>query len=131
VAAGIAIVAGSVVATRGGTASDFEGELAATELSPGAHGSVEATRNPGGFRLRLDATGLPALPDGSVYQAWVKDRAGALVPIGTFSSSEETITLWSGVSPEDFPLVTVTIEPLDGDLGSSGRIVLAGELARG
>jgi hypothetical protein len=131
VAAGIAIIAGSVLATRDGTTADFEGELAATELSPGAHGSVDITRNDGGFRLTLDAAGLPGLPEGSVYQAWMKDRAGALVPIGTFSSSDETITLWSGVSPEDYPLVTVTIEPLDGDLGSSGRVVLAGETARG
>jgi hypothetical protein len=131
VAAGIAVVAGSVVANRGGTASDFEGELAATDLSPGAHGSVEVTRNPGGFRVTLDASGLPPLPTGGFYQAWLKDPTGSLVPIGTFSSSDETVTLWSGVSPEDFPLLTVTVEDLDGDQASSGRVVLAGEVSQG
>jgi hypothetical protein len=131
VAAGLAVVVGSVMATRGGSTPDFEGELAATELSPGAAGSVEIGRNGGGFRVTLDATGLPALPSGRFYQAWLKDRQGTLVPIGTFSSSDETVTLWSGVSPEELPLLTVTVEERDGDQASSGQVVLAGEISPG
>jgi hypothetical protein len=38
------------------------------------------------------------------------------------------VTLWAGVSPEDFPTFTVTEERADGDQASSGRVVLTGEL---
>ena len=127
-AAAVVVVAGAVVASRGPANPDFEGELAATELAPAARASVDITQNDGGFRITLDADGLDPLGPGEHYQAWLKDEAGELVAIGTFSSSDEEITLWSGESPERFPLLTVTIEATDGDPASSGRVVLAGEL---
>jgi hypothetical protein len=58
----------------------------------------------------------------------LKNAAGTLVPIGTFSSSDGHVTLWSGVSPKDFPTITVTIESPDNDQESSGRRVLVGEI---
>jgi hypothetical protein len=131
VAAGIVIIAGVIVATRGGPAPDFESELAATELAPGAAGSVDITANAGGFQVTLDASGLAPLPAGQYYQAWLKDASGTLVAIGTFSSSDDTVILWSGVSPADFPTMTVTIEAADGDQASSGRVVLAGPVNPG
>ena len=36
--------------------------------------------------------------------------------------------LWAGVSPRDFPTLTVTREQADGDQASSGEKVLAGEI---
>ena len=50
------------------------------------------------------------------------------MPVGTFSSSDNRVTFWSGVSPSRFSTMTVTIEPADDDAGSSGRLVLAGTL---
>jgi hypothetical protein len=50
------------------------------------------------------------------------------VPIGTFSSSDGLVTLWSSVSPEQFPTITVTIEATDNQQGSSGRRVLIGDV---
>jgi anti-sigma-K factor RskA len=79
-----------------------------------------------GYRITLDASGLPGLPAGSFYQAWLKDERGTLVPIGTFSSSNGKVTLWSGVSPDRFTTFTVTVERSDNDQTSSGRRVLAG-----
>ena len=76
----------------------------------------------------LDARGLPTLPAGEYYQAWLKNAEGILVPIGTFSSSGGKVTLWSGVSPQEFPTISVTIEAADGDQGSSGRRVLTGSV---
>ena len=130
-AACIVILVGVVVATRGGPSPDFESELAATELAPQAVGSVDITENAGGFRVTLDASGLPPLPAGQYYQAWLKDAGGTLVAIGTFSSSDDTVTLWSGVSPADFPTITVTIESADGNQASSGQVVLAGPVRPG
>ena len=79
----------------------------------------------------LDAAGLPKLPAGEYYQAWLKNAAGTLVPIGTFSSSDGKVTLWSGVSPKEFSTISVTIEAADGDQGSSGRRVLTGDVRTG
>jgi hypothetical protein len=123
----IAIVVGTMLVTGGGPGTDYQAQLHGTGAAPGADASVEITRTDGGFRITLDAEGLPALRTGEYYQAWLKSPTGGLVPIGTFSSSDERVTLWSGVSPRDFPTVTVTVEAADGDQTSSGRRVLEGK----
>jgi anti-sigma-K factor RskA len=127
-AAVIATVVATVLVTRGGTSPDYEAQLRATASAPGAQASADITRNDAGFRITLDANGLPDLRSGEYYQAWLKNAAGALVPIGTFSSSDGRVTLWSGLSPKDFPTLTVTIEATDNDQTSSGRQVLVGEV---
>jgi hypothetical protein len=127
-AAVIATVVATVLVTQGGTSPDYEAQLSATASAPGAQASADITRNDAGFRIALDANGLPALRAGEYYQAWLKNAAGALVPIGTFSSSDGRVTLWSGASPKDFPTLTVTIEATDNDQTSSGRQVLVGEV---
>jgi hypothetical protein len=48
------------------------------------------------------------------------------VPIGSFSSSDGKVTLWSGVSPREFNTMSVTIEATDGNPDSSGKRVLVG-----
>jgi hypothetical protein len=130
-AAAAATVVALVVGTGGGGGADYAGELAATTLAPGATASVELDRTEAGFRIELDADGLPELADGEHYQAWLKDPAGTVVAVGTFSSDDERVTLWSGVSPERFSQLTVTIEAADGDPASSGRLVLAGSVREG
>ena len=82
-AAAIAIAFGTVVVARRSTSADFDARLQATALAPGAHASAGITRNGAGFRIVLDARGLPTLPAGQYYQAWLKNPAGTLVPIGT------------------------------------------------
>ena len=124
----IATVVATVFVTRGGTSPDYEAQLRGTVSAPRAHASADITRNDAGFRITLDANDLPALRSGEYYQAWLKNAAGALVPIGTFSSSDGRVTLWSGLSPKDFPTLTVTIEATDNDQTSSGRRVLEGEV---
>jgi hypothetical protein len=127
-AAVIATLVATVLVTRGGTSPDYEAQLRGTVSAPGAQASADITRNDAGFRITLDATGLPALRASEYYQAWLKNAAGTLLPIGTFSSSDAHVTLWSGVSPKDFPTLTVTIEAPDNDQTSSGRQVLTGEV---
>ena len=130
VALGIAVPT-TVAVTGGGTSTDYTARLSATGVAHGAQASAEFTRADGGFRVTLDAQGLPRLANGEYYQAWLKDGAGTLVPIGTFSSGDDRITLWSGVSPDRFPMITVTIESPDNNQASSGRLVLVGEVHRG
>ncbi len=130
-AAAILVVVASALTLGGGAGTDFSGQLAATRLAPDAHAAVAITRNGAGFRVALDAKGLPPLRNGEFYQAWLKNPAGTLVPIGSFSSSDGRVTLWSGVSPKAFPVLTVTIEAPDGNQASSGRRVLVGPVVAG
>jgi hypothetical protein len=125
-----ALVVGAVVFRGTSSNADYAGDLQATGLAPGAHASAAITRTAAGFRVRLDARGLPRLGPGEVYEAWLKDASGTLVPIGTFSSSNDRVTLWSGVSPDDFPTLTITIEPIDNNQASSGQRVLMGDVQR-
>ena len=120
VAVGIAFVVGSNNST-----TSFHAALAATDLAPGADGGATLTKTSSGWRIELDATGLPRLDAGRFYEAWLKNDAGTLVPIGTFNEGQD-VTLWAGVSPVDFPTLTVTREEADGDQASSGQKVLVG-----
>ena len=107
----------------------FHAALAPTELVPGASGEATLTKTSSGWRIELDATGLPRLEGGRFYEAWLRNPAGVLVPIGTFNESQD-VTLWAGVSPKDFPTLTVTRERADGDQASSGEKVLVGTVER-
>src|SRR5829696_6597637 len=74
----------------------FAASLSGTELAPDASGDVTLTKTPSGWDIRLHATGLPRRQDGEFYEAWLKDDAGVLVPIGTFNDGRD-VTLWAGV----------------------------------
>ncbi len=127
-AAAVAVLAvgGFVLATRTGDDDVTDVSLEATDLAPGASGSAELRRTDSGWRIELDASGLPRRADGEFYQAWLKSGDGpdaVLVPIGTFNEGEDVV-LWAGVSPALFPILTVTQESADGEQGSSGQVVL-------
>jgi len=107
---------------------EFAATLSGTELSPDASGNVTLTKTDSGWDIRLHAIGLPRREDGEYYQAWLKNDAGLLVPIGSFNDGRD-VTLWSGVGPGDFPTLTVTQEVADGDQASSGLVVLSGVAA--
>jgi hypothetical protein len=128
VAAAIVLVSGAVLVARQSTSPDFRAQLTASGVAPNARGSVDISKTSAGFRIVLDARGLPVLGNGEYYQAWLKSPAGTLVPVGTFSSSDGRVTMWSGVSPKDFRTITVTIESSDNNQSSSGRRVLTGEV---
>lgn len=87
-------------------------------------GEVKVDRTSSGWRIELDAD-LPRLDDGEYYQAWLRNAAGTLVPIGTFNEGDDVV-LWAGVSPLEYPNFSVTREKADGDQGSSGDRVLTG-----
>jgi hypothetical protein len=126
-AAAIAAVVGLAIGLQsgGGPPQHFQAALAGTSLAPGASGSVTLTKTNAGWKIYLHATGLVRLDNGRFYQAWLKNRAGVLVPIGTFNQGP-AVTLWAGVSPQDFPTVTVTEQLANGNPASSGRRVLVG-----
>jgi hypothetical protein len=130
-AAVIAVVAVVLaVSGSGGAHTVYEAQLDPLARGAGAGATATMSKSDAGFRIALEAHGLPALPDGRYYAAWLKDRAGTVVPVGTFSSSNGTVTLWSGVSPTAFRTITVTVQPADHAEPTFGRRVLVGRLRR-
>ena len=130
-AALVAVVALAVSVLGSGTSAEsFHVALAPTDLAPGATGEATLTKTTSGWRIELDATGLPRLDSGRFYEGWLRDAAGVLVPIGTFNEGKR-VTLWAGVSPTEFTMLTVTRERADGDQTPSGEKVLDGKVDTG
>jgi hypothetical protein len=129
-AAAVAMVVVIALAVFRSSSSEtrFQAALAATALAPGAKGEATLTKTSSGWRIELDATGLPRLDGGRFYEAWLRNASGVLVPVGTFNEGTH-VTLWAGVSPKLFKTVTVTRERADGDQTSSGEKVLVGTVS--
>jgi hypothetical protein len=126
----LAAAIGLAVLQSGSNAERFHAALGPTGLVPDAHGESTLTKTTSGWRIQLDATGLPRLAGGRFYEAWLRNSGGVLVPIGTFNEGRK-VTLWAGVSPKDFTTLTVTRERADGDQTSSGEKVLVGTVDTG
>jgi hypothetical protein len=130
-ATAVLAVAVGVAVVRSGTSGErFHAALAATDLVPGARGAATLSKTSSGWRVELNATGLPHLAGGRFYEAWLRNSAGVLVPIGTFNEGRK-VTLWAGVTPKSFTTLTVTRERVDGDQASSGEKVLTGTVDTG
>lgn len=130
VAAVLAVVVTLGVLRSEPSSQTYRAALAPTSLAPGASGEATLTQTPSGWLVELHATGLPRLDGGRFYQAWLRNAAGVLVPLGTFNDGRE-VTLWAGVSPQTFPTLVVTRERADGDQSSSGERVLVATIDSG
>ncbi|HEY2741273.1 MAG TPA: anti-sigma factor [Gaiellaceae bacterium] len=125
VAVAVVLVVGS-----GSQGTRFEAALGPTALEPGAGGEATLTKTSSGWRIHLHATGLPRRDGDRFYEAWLRSSTGVLVPIGTFNEGAN-VTLWAGVSPTDYKVLTVTRERADRNEESSGQKVLAGTVRTG
>jgi hypothetical protein len=130
VAAVAAAAIAVAVVSSGSHGARFQAALGPTALAPEAKGDATLTKTSSGWRIHLDAVGLPRLANGRFYEAWLRSSAGTLVPIGTFNEGRD-VTLWAGVSPANFTALTVTRERADGNQASSGEKVLAGPVRTG
>jgi hypothetical protein len=133
IAALVVVVAGAAAISNSGGGNQpaaplkFAMVVNGTSLVPGAHGSATLTKMSSGWQVELSATGLPHLTNGRYYQAWLKNSAGVLVPIGTFNDAVK-VTLWSGVPVTQFRTLTVTRQQANGNPASSGQRVLIGTI---
>jgi hypothetical protein len=118
-------VAVGIQANQDDDGAQFAAALNGTDLASDASGDVTLTKTSSGWRIELHATGLPRRADGEFYEAWLKNEAGDLVPIGTFNDGRDVV-LWAGVGPAAYPMLTVTREVADGNQASSGEVVLVG-----
>lgn len=133
VAAAILGAAAVVVLIAGllGVFSPPEEEVVAiqgTDLQPGASGEAAIRETDAGWWIRLDLADLPAAETGTYYEGWVWNEDGQGVSIGTFHlrGGDESVVLWSGVDPDHYPAIWVTLEDEDGDPSASDRIVMRG-----
>ena len=102
--------------------------IVGTDLQPEAAGEAAIREADAGWWIRLDIRDLPAAEVGTYYEGWVWNDDGEGVSIGTFHmrGDAETVVLWSGVDPADYPAIWVTLEDEDGDPSASDRIVMWG-----
>src|SRR5215468_6546130 len=124
-AVGLAVGISVAVSNSSSGATTFAATLSGTRLAPGASGKATLTQTTSGWRIHLDATGLPRLDNGRFYQAWLKNAAGTAIPIGTFNEGRN-VMLWAGVPPSDYSTMTVTRQTAQGGPASSGQVVLVG-----
>lgn len=130
-----ALVAALLIAVVGVAAGLNEGDrqvvaMQGTDIEPGAAGQASLQPSGSGWWIRLDVTGLPPADPGQFYEGWMWNEAGEGVSVGTFHmrSGDETIVLWSGVDPADYPSLWVTLEDEDGDAAASGLVVMRGRI---
>ena len=126
-AAALLLVAGIFgVARLGGSSPDLKVELAGTDLAPAASAIAEVTSTPNGTRIVIEVNDLPPAPPGTYYEAWLRKDTAIGVSAGTFhlrGGGGTEIELWAGVTPDEFPLLTVTLQD-EAQPESSGQVVL-------
>jgi hypothetical protein len=103
-------------------APDWKVTIPGTDEAPAAAGVVQGWVERGGTRLTLDVEGLPAAPDGFVYEFWFS-KGSQHISAGTFADADH-VELWVGVMRADFPRLWITLEPLDDDESLSGVNVM-------
>ena len=101
--------------------------LAATDVVPDASGDATITKTDSGWRIRLDATGLPRLDGGRFYEAWLRRAGGHPRQRRDVQRAGQRDPVVRGL-PSHFTAFAVTQEEADGNPESSGRRVLIGQV---
>lgn len=125
----VALVAVTGVGWWWAASGEGGGDVARVTLAPleaGGSGTAVLARRDGGLELRLDLAGVDA-GDGYL-ELWLRDGAtDGMVSLGP-APHAGLHPLPPGLDPADYPVVEVSIEPLDGDPRHGGRSVLRGTL---
>lgn len=132
IAAALLLALVALLVTDAGAPAEDEGivvAMAGTDLAPTARGTAQIRETPSGWYVRLELSGLPPAPADAYYEGWLwRDDEG--VSIGTFHMRDgsDAVALWSGVSPEDFPALRITLQTLGEGPASSDRVLMRGHL---
>ena len=126
-AAGIAVGAGTVaLVTRDGADAVVAADLSPLDESD-ASGNAEVLAGTDGQLLRvvLDAPDT----DEGYYEVWLLEPAvERMVQVGVVRGGTTTLALPEGIDLAEYPIVDVSVEPLDGDPTHSGVSVARGIL---
>ena len=67
--------------------------------------------------------------DDAYYEVWLLEPdVSGLVPLGTTQAGTTVFEIPAGLDLDEFPVVDVSVEPLDGDPAHSGDSVVRGVL---
>ena len=125
-AAVIALVVTTIVVTTTRSEPTLVASAALAPLGPAGSGNAELVEEDGELQLRVDTSELDA-GDGFL-ELWVIDPdVTKLVSLGPIRA-DGRYDLPAGLDPEDFPVVDVSVEPIDGDPTHSGDSLLRGQL---
>jgi anti-sigma-K factor RskA len=99
----------------------------------GGRGQVTVTRTAGGRSFDVRIQGLPPPAPGSLYELWAVNPQDTLerpqrVSLGTFTTAADgsaRLTAFTAAPADRFPVVGVTLEPVDGNPARTGPRVLA------
>lgn len=92
-----------------------------------ATAAVELVEIDGGYALDIDLSAVPD-PGEGVLELWVIDtEVAGMFTLGAIDG-DGLFELPEGVDPAAFPVVDISVEPLDGDPTHSGQSVLRGVL---
>ncbi|MET0729269.1 MAG: anti-sigma factor [Acidimicrobiales bacterium] len=129
VAASVALIAGLAAVIMTSVEDDDANVLASSaleRLGDAGDGQAELVDRDGSLELRVETSGLDA-GDGFL-EVWLIDPdVTRLVSLGPLRS-DGVYNLPPGLDPESFPIVDVSVEPIDGDPTHSGDSVLRGQL---
>jgi len=105
-----------------------EATLAPFPDHPSAEGTAIVEERPDGtFVVRVELS-ADAAPD-TFREVWlITADASALVSLGVLDGTEKTFAIPAGVDLNDYVLVDVSQEPVDGDPNHSGDSIVRGEL---
>jgi hypothetical protein len=132
---GAVVGAGAVAVLRDsgdGTVDESVEAVEAVALDPladnEASGRAEVVRRADGSRALEVRLTAPALADG-YYEVWlIEPSITDMVPLGIARSGTQTFELPADLDLGEFPLVDVSVEPLDGNPLHSGVSVARGQL---
>jgi hypothetical protein len=127
--AGAVVGAGAVAVLQG---DDDGAPVAETALDPlenaDASGSARVVERDDGTRILEVDLQAPDLSD-AYYEVWLlKPDVSGLVPVGTTQAGTAAFEIPAGLDLGQFPVVDVSVEPLDGDPAHSGNSVVRGVL---
>jgi anti-sigma-K factor RskA len=103
--------------------------MTATSAAPRAGGELRGEQVGKNFKVELEAWGLPEPRTGEYYEMWYAREGGERISCGTFQAQPHghtTVNMSAPASAVAYPEVEVTLEPDDGNPGSSGKVVLKG-----
>jgi hypothetical protein len=101
--------------------------LSGTGRAPTASASAQLTPRPAGVAITLHVRGLAPAPPAHYYAAWLRGPDG-VVPVGSFHwrVGGMPISLWSGVLPDRYPELFVTLQAEGDPPAPSADVVLSG-----
>lgn len=98
-------------------------------IDAAAAGQADLKRE--GQSIRIKLTGLAPNSDDDFYEAWLLNDDGGLVALGTFrvgDDRETVLDLPVPVGTDNYPLVDISLQPINGKPTHSGVSVLRGKL---